>query len=394
VPIAGVIGTATRSQTIAIADITHGAGGGVYNLSSSAVRNVPAGVSVSFTNAAGESISQIEVPAGGTANFNVNISVNGEAVPANPTQIEWYVTAARTDGGQTLRMPFQYRAIAPTVSMSAPTLNNAGNTEFSGNPATDINGNYQLSFAATGAPAKLRLEESNNNGASWTVLADVPASQTTYDLAGRTNGTFQYRVRGLFTVENGFMPGPTSALKTVVVDRRIEADVTSLIDARIVDGSLTFAGGVWQFDQTLRNTSSGTSVFAPLKFVITSISSSSGTVRVKNADDGGNGVSSPATFDYTSQAGSDQQLAPGEISASRRLQFNNPASEMFTFTVVVKGHMPDPAGAPSGGAGGESSGSSSESGTSGSSTNSGFSLPRVMQITVNPLTKSVTAKLL
>jgi hypothetical protein len=128
--------------------------------------------------------------------------------------------------------------------------------------------------------------------------------------------------------------------------------------------------------------------------VITSISSGSGTVRVKNADDGGNGVSSPATFDYTSQAGSDQQLAPGEISAPRRLQFNNPSSEMFTFTVVVKGHLPDPAGGPSGGAGGESSASSSGSGTSGSSTNSGFSLPRVMQITVNPLTKSVTAKLL
>jgi subtilisin family serine protease len=395
VPIAGVIGTVNRSQTIAIADITQGAGGGIYQLSASAVRNMPAGVSVSFTNAAGESISQVEVPAGGTASFNVNISVNGESVPANPTQIEWYVTAARTDGGQTLRMPFQYRAIAPTVSMSAPTQNNAGSTEFSGNPATDINGNYQLSFAATGTPAKLRLEESNNNGASWTVLADVPAAQTTYDLAGRTNGTFQYRVRGLFTVENGLMPGPASAVKTVVVDRRLEADVTSLIEARIVDGSLSFVGGVWQFDQTLRNTSSGTSVFAPLKFVITSISSSSGTVRVKNADDGGNGVSSPATFDYTSQAGSDQQLAPGEISASRRLQFNNPASEMFTFTVVVKGHLPDPAGASSGGgAGAGTSGGDAGAGTSSSSTDSGLSLPRVMQITVNPLTQTVTAKLL
>jgi len=116
---------------------------------------------------------------------------------------------------------------------------------------------------------------------------------------------------------------------------------------------------------------------------------------VKNADDGGNGVSSPATFDYTSQAGSDQQLAPGEISASRRLQFNNPASEMFTFTVVVKGHLPDPAGASSGGgAGAGTSGGDAGAGTSSSSTDSGLSLPRVMQITVNPLTQTVTAKLL
>jgi subtilisin family serine protease len=395
VPIAGVIGTATRTQTIAIADITHGAGGGIYQLSSSAVRNMPAGVSVSFTNAAGESISQVEVPSGGTASLNVNISVNGESVPANPTQIEWYVTAARTDGGQTLRMPFQYRAIAPTVSMSPPTLNNPANTEFSGNPATDINGTYQLSFASAGTPAKLRLEESNNNGTSWGVLADVPASQTAYDVVGRGNGTFQYRVRGLFAVENGFMPGPTSAVNTVVVDRRLEADVTSLMEARIVDGSLTFVGGVWQFDQILRNASSSTSVFAPLKFVITGISSTSGTVRVKNSDDGGNGASSPATFDYTPQVGADQQLSPGESTASRQLQFNNPAAEMFTVTVMIRGYMPDPAGASSNGGGGAgASGSGAGAGSSGSSTSSGLSLPRVMQITVNPLTKSVTTKLL
>ena len=380
---------------------TVGAGGGVYQLNSSAVRNLPAGVSVSFTDAGGNSITQVEVPANSNASFNVNITVNGEAVPANPTQIEWYVIAARTDGGQTLRMPFQYRAIAPTVAMFAPTLNNAGNTEFSGNPATDINGNYQLTFAATGtnAPAKLRIEESSDNGTSWALLADVPASQTAYDINGRGNGTFQYRVRGLYTVESGLMPGPASAVKTVVVDRRVEADATSLIEARIVDGSLSFTGGVWQFDQTLRNASSSTSVFAPLRFVITSITSNSGTVRVKNADDSGNGVSSPATFDYTSQVGADQQLSPGESTASRRLQFNDPAMEMFTFTVVVKGYFPDAVGASSGGGapGAPSGGGASGSGSSGSSTSSGLSLPggtRVMQVTVNPLTKSVTAKLL
>jgi hypothetical protein len=396
VPIAGVIGANTKTQTVTIADVTNGGGAGVYQLSSSAVRNLPAGVSVSFTDAGGNSLSQIEVPSGGSANFRVNITVSGEAVPANPTQIEWYVTAKRTDGGQTLRMPFQYRAIAPTVAMFAPTLNNAGKTEFSGNPATDIDGNYQLTFAATGtnAPAKFRIEESNNNGTTWARLADVPASQTAYDIAGRGNGSFQYRVSGLYTVESGLMPGPTSGVKTVTVDRRLEADATSLIEAKIVDGSLTLSGGVWQFDQTLRNTSSSSSVYAPLRFVITSITSNSGTVRVKNADDGGNGVSSPATFDYTSQVGVDQQLSPGEITASRRLQFNDPAAEMFTFTVVVKGHFPDPAG---GAAAAPSGGGAAPSSSPGSSPSSGLSLPggvRVMQITVNPLTKSVTAKLL
>lgn len=402
VPIAGVVGTNTKTLAVTITDVTNGEGGGVYQLSSSAVRNIPAGVSVSFTNGAGNSISAVEVLSGGSASFNVNITVNGESVPANPTQIEWYVSAARTDGGQTLRMPFQYRAIAPTPPMFAPGLNNAGNTEFSGNPATDIDGNYQLSFAATGTnpPAKFRIEESNNNGAAWALVADVPASQTAYDFTGRGNGTFQYRVRGLYTVEHGLLPGPASAVKSVVVDRRVEADLTSLMEARMVDGSVSFAGGVFQFDQILRNASTNTSVFSPMRFLITSISSQSGNVRVKNADDGGNGVSSPATFDYTSQVGADQQLSPGESTASRRLQFNNPASEMFQFTVVVRGHLPDAAGASSGGdasggadGGGGASGASSGGGTSaGDGTSSGSALPGgvTLRFVVNPLTKSVS----
>ena len=224
----------------------------------------------------------------------------------------------------------------------------------------------------------------------------MPGSQTSYDISGRGNGNFQYRVRGLYTVEFGFMPGPASAVKTVIVDRRTAANVTSLMEAKIVDGSVSLVGGVWQFDQILRNASS-TSVFAPLSFTVTSISSASGTVRVKNADNGGNGVNSPATFDYTPQVGSDQHLAPSESTASRRLQFNDPASEMFTFTVVITGHLPDPSGAAAGGGSGSAATTGGESGgTSGSGTTSGFSLPtpKVLKITVNPLTKSVTTKLL
>ena len=401
VPIAGVIGSNTKTQTVAITDVTDGQGGGVYALSSSSVRNVPAGVTVSFTDAAGNAITSVEVPNGGSASFNVNITVNGEAVPNNPTQIEWNVKAARTDGGQTLRMPFQYRAIAPTAAMFAPNLNNAGNVEFTGNPATDIDGNYQLTYAATGtnAPAQFRLEESNDNGATWSRVADVPSSQTAYAITGRGNGRFVYRVRGLYTVEYGLLAGPASATRTVVVDRRLEADITSAIEARMVDGTVSFSGGVFQFDQTLRNASS-TSVFAPMKMIITSVSSGSGNVRVKNADDGGNGVSAPATFDYTSQVGADQELGTGESTAVRRIQFNNPASEMFQFTVIVKGHLPDSSGAATGGGtssgagtGAGDSGSSSGSGsTSGSdtSTGSGIISGVRLQFLVNPLTKSVS----
>jgi hypothetical protein len=405
VPVAGVIGTAARSQTVTISDVRDGAGAGLYQLSSSAVRNLPEGVSVSFTNAAGEAISEIEVPANGSASFRVNISVNGESVPASPTQIEWYVSAARTDGGQTLRMPFQFRAVRPTFTAVAPTLGAVSGNELAGNPPTDIDGGYRLSYGYAGnpAPAKFRVQESKDNGATWATLADVPASQTAFDVAGRGNGTYQYRVTGLFAVEHGLIDGPASAPKTLVVDRRYEADVTSLIQAVIVDNTVSLNGGVFQFDQTLKN-ASDTNVFVPLRFTITSVNSRSGRVKVQNADNGGDGLASPAHFDYTSQAGSDQRLGVGEASAARQLQFGNPMSEMFEFTAIVRGHLPDTAnasGASSAGTSGDGSASpASTGGGGGGTTSGGTSLGNAVQsavglrFVVNPLTKSVSVKLL
>jgi len=411
VPIAGVIGTINKSQTVTISDIRGGAGSGVYQLSSSAVRNMPEGVSVNFTNAAGEPINEVQVPANGWASFKVNISVNGESVPADPTQIEWYVTASRTDGGQNLRMPFQFRATRPTVTAVAPVMGNVEGNELSGNPPTDINGSYRLTFgytkpnASAPNPAKFRVQESKNNGATWTTLAEVPASQTTFDISGRGNGTYQYRTIGLFAVDNGLIDGPASAAKTLVIDRRVEADVTSLIQAAMVSGTVSFSNGVFQFDQTLKNASSNTSVFSPLSFTITSITSRSGQVKVQNADNNGNGVTTPALFDYTSLVGSDQKLESGETSGARQLKFSNPASEMFEFTAVVKGHLPDTANAAgnAGTTGGTSdsqttSGTSSSGGTNtstGSTAGSILQQPaRTLRFSVNPLTNSVSVSLM
>ena len=400
---AGLIGTTTRSQAVTISDIRGGLGSGVYNLSSSAVRNVPAGVSISFTNANGESISQVEVPAGGWASFNVNLSVNGEAVPANATQIEWYVTAARNDGGQTLRMPFQFRATRPTVAgAAAPAMGNIDGNEIASDPPTDIDGSYRLNFSYSGSttPAKIRIQRSADNGGTWSTAADVPASQTSFTVSGQGNGSYQYRAVGLFTVEGGLIDGPPSAVRSVVVDRRIAADVTSLIQSAIVSGTVVYAGGIFEFDQTLKNVSS-TDVFIPLSFKITSITSNSGTVRVQNADNSGNGVSSPAVFDYSVQAGGDQRLAANETSGVRHLRFTNPNAEMFQFSAVVNGHLPDTAnaggssgsgGGPSGGSTGSTTGSSTGT-TGGTSGGTGLLSGVSLKFVVNPLTKSVSVSL-
>jgi hypothetical protein len=66
-------------------------------------------------------------------------------------------------------------------------------------------------------------------------------------------------------------------------------------------------------------------------------------VRVSNADNGGNGVSGAALFDYSNTLGGDRELTPSEISGARHLKFSDPAGELFTFTAVIKGNVPDPA---------------------------------------------------
>jgi subtilisin family serine protease len=395
VPIAGVIGTAQLSQTVTIFDVANGAGAGSYRLTASAVRNMPQGVSVRVTNLAGVTIEEVEVTPGGSARFRVSVSVNGESVPADPTQIEWYVTATRTDGGQRLRMPFYYRAVRPAVTANAPNFTAVNGTEVAGNPPVDINGSYQLQFAApTGgaAPAQYRVQESADSGATWTTLADVPASQNTYDVAGRGNGTYTYRVSGLFQTQYGLLAGPASAARAVRVDRRIEADVTALVE--FVNKSIVFSTGATELSAAIRNKADSPTIYPPARVEIVSIQSGANNVRVANADNGGDGVSAPAVFNYSAQVG--QALTPGAESGARSIRFSNPSTSLFTFTARVFAHQPDAAGAAG------SSVSGGETGTSGGGTGSGTSdggttgvnlSGQALQVTINPLTNSVTIQL-
>ncbi|HEX8285510.1 MAG TPA: S8 family serine peptidase [Pyrinomonadaceae bacterium] len=401
VPVAGVEGTATLTQTVTIFDVRDGAGAGTYEFFVGNVRGVDdRDVRVSFSRTDGTPASSVEVPAGGSASINVNVTVSGAKL-ADPTQLQWYVTAAREDFAQTLRMPFYLRAVKPALAAAAPTMGDVAGAEVADATPVDIDGAYRLQFAkpSTGAQAaKLRVQESTDGGATWATLADVDASRTTYDVAGRPNGDYQYRAVGLYPVEYGMAAGPESASKAVRVDRRVEQDVTSAVQATILDGTVSFSGGAAQFDQTLRN-GSASSLYAPLRFVVTSVQSNSGRVAVANADNGGTGAAgSPAAFDYSATFGPD--LAPNEASAAKRLRFANPANEMFQFTAVVYAHVPDPAYAPAApSAGGESGASSSASSgsTGGSGTGATGTLgtllttqPRVLKFTVNPLTGKVS----
>jgi len=343
VPIANVIGTASISQTVTIYDVTGGNGAGAYQLNVIPVRAVDqSGFRVSVTDAQGHSISSVTVPSGGGASFNVKTDVDGQAITTSGTQAQWYVTAVRSDGGQRLRMPFFYRAITPAVTLAAPALSPAAGTEVSGNPPIDINGSYSLpySFAASPAPAKFRIEEQTNGGA-FAILGDVNAGQTNFAISNRSNGLYTYRVSGLFTVQYGLLQGPTSATQTLQVDRRLESEVTAMIQTAV--SNVSFAAGLFEFDQTLKNKSTDTAILPPLRFSITAIQSTSGTVRSSNADNGGNGVESSALWDYSNMLGPDRTLTPNEISSARHLKFNDAAGELFTFTATIRGNFPDPA---------------------------------------------------
>lgn len=353
VPIAGVIGAATISQEVRIFDVTAGSGAGDYWLTVEPVRGVDQnGFTVSTTDAIGNPISSVSVPVGGMASFFVKTQVDGQLVTASPTQAQWYISATST-GGQSLRMPFYYRAVRPNLVPGAPSLAPADNTEVSGSPLIDANGSYSLSYSFTESPApsKFRIEEQKDND-GFAVLGDVPASQTTFNITDRGNGLYSYRVAGLFAVQYGLLQGPYSGVQAVQVDRRLESDVTSLIQTAV--SNVSFAAAVFEFDQTLKNTTSSTTILPPLRFNITAIQSATGTVRASNADSAGDGVASAAQWDYSNTLGADRALTAGETSGTRHLKFTDPASELFTFTAVIKGNFPDPAFATmSAGAGGE-----------------------------------------
>jgi hypothetical protein len=125
---------------------------------------------------------------------------------------------------------------------------------------------------------------------------------------------------------------------------------------------------------------------------VVKIISGTGTVSVKNADNSGDGKSTAtaALFGYSNQLGSDQ-VFPSEASGIRTLQFNDSASEMFSFYVNVTAFTAGSGGG--GGAPAAPAGGGVGSGSQGSG-NSLLPLTKVMRITVNPLTKVVSAKLL
>jgi subtilisin family serine protease len=125
----------TQSVAVTIQDLS--GQGGTYDLG--AVNNRDAQI-----NGIGISVSpsSVSLPPGGSATFNANVTfdgnlirdpniaeVNGNTVTFRQIEMQWYVTARRSDGAESLRMPFYYR---PTPSTPAPNATSTDTQTYTG----------------------------------------------------------------------------------------------------------------------------------------------------------------------------------------------------------------------------------------------------------------------
>ncbi|HYW69543.1 MAG TPA: S8 family serine peptidase [Pyrinomonadaceae bacterium] len=114
--------TSTQPIVVTVRDLS--GEGGTYNLNVANNRDLQiAGINVSTSQ------PSVNVPANGTATFTVNASFNGDqirdvmaaktvgaSVVFENIEMQWYVTAQRSDGKESLRMPFYFK---PGASMPA-----------------------------------------------------------------------------------------------------------------------------------------------------------------------------------------------------------------------------------------------------------------------------------
>ncbi|MFL6332734.1 MAG: S8 family serine peptidase [Pyrinomonadaceae bacterium] len=133
VPVVGSRVTHTATVAVTVRDVS--GQGGTYNLGVANNRDLQlAGIGVSLSQA------NVTLPPNGEASFNVNATLDGDllrdvmAAKTNGSQIlferlqlQWFVTANRTDGAESLRMPFYFRpGTSLPASSTVETLTQTG----------------------------------------------------------------------------------------------------------------------------------------------------------------------------------------------------------------------------------------------------------------------------
>jgi hypothetical protein len=513
VPVINTRTTHTESVPVTIRDVS--GQGGTYNLAVANNRDLQlAGLGVSVSQ------PSVTVPPNGEATFNVSATVDGDllrdvmAAKTNGSQVlferlqlQWFITAKRSDGGESLRMPFYFRPAmsipanpdvktlvqigtvpaadtgvqlvggvtyvdvpfdvdASTYQVDAKTewlvapaggvpdldyqlldpegniiasSGAAGGPEFVSvrvtrpgtythrvvgyaNAATDFtittnltkgpvppslgaiagefvdaegrqvdfDGAFTLSWQPEGHERGFEVERSSDGGQTWDVIAAPSSGASSIALNAQPDGQLRYRVRGLHEGRIGLYVTPAGAEQSVLVDRRTLVDITSSVQTAM--SNVTFTNGVFQLDLNINNATANT--YLPrVELKVLRVNSTSGTVAVSNADNGGAGsAASPALFDYSNKLGADELFAGGETTAARTLRFSDPRGELFTYDIQVTAFQ-SASGGGAGSAASAASGGTQAGGTSSPSPLSALAPASVLRFTANPLTKAVSVQL-
>jgi hypothetical protein len=288
----------------------------------------------------------------------------------NAPATQYTLTTTRTLGNR-----------APTAQPIAGEFINA-----SGKPV-DFDGSFRIEWQGNGGETGYEVERSTD-GVNYETITRMPINETSLSLNNQPNGELTFRVRALTAgIIGSYVTSPSNS-QSIIVDRRTKIDITSQIQTAI--SNLSFSGGVFNLDLNIRNNSS-TSYLPLVELNVIKINSATGTVSVRNADNQGDGRSTAtsALFGYSNLLGADQVFGAAEVTGNRSLQFNDAAAELFTFDVNVTAFQ------QTGEAGAVDPTAGAPAGSSGGAPASGPSLPAsVIRITISPLTRIVTARLL
>jgi len=179
----------------------------------------------------------------------------------------------------------------------------------------------------------------------WSHLAYVTDPTTSYEDKGFTAEFFGPAGLSSATT-NGFneMLDTEYAVRAVSINANRQAGVSDLSAGTAVNSQIqdvtnsitvtianpTMGGGTFELDQVLKNngiSSPDGTAYGPITYRILGISDS--TVKVINADNGGDGQSNPAAFIYN------QTLGSGATSSARHLKFSDPYSRLITVTANI-----------------------------------------------------------
>ncbi len=258
----------------------------------------------------------------------------------------------------------------------------------------DFDGSYNVQWIPQGSETSFELESSTDNQ-NWNVIAALRGGTTSYAFSNQADGKYYYRVKGLTPGQIGSYVTAPSAPTSITVSSRLKVDITNAVSQAISNVSLI--NGVFQLDLNLTNNSPQT--FVPLVDLnVVGITSGTGTVKAANADNGQDGktAATAALYGYSQKLGADEMFTPADVTDARTLRFQDNASELFTFDVVVTGYVTNGnAGTSSMSSGSSGPGPSSPPGGGSGSSGAGplSQIKAVLRFTANPLTKTVTAKL-